>query len=135
MPGKKKKSARTIRASIKREMAKLRMTRSARIAISNLDTKRVSDPPSVTMHGTVGKIIASLGARRPEKAQIAVHGADRNYRDLRIENTLIDENGDDVKLEKGADVDVTVSSRAHILTVLKKAASKLAKRVKKTVKP
>jgi hypothetical protein len=87
------------------------------------------------MPGTVGRIIASLGSRRPERAQIAVDGADRHYRDLRIENTLIDENGDDVKLEKGANVDVTVSTRAHILTVLTKATSKLAKRARKTAKP
>jgi hypothetical protein len=36
---------------------------------------------------------------------------DRKYRDLRIENTLTDEHGDDVKLKKGGHVEVTVTSK------------------------
>jgi hypothetical protein len=39
-----------------------------------------------------------------------VDGPDRRYRDLRIENVLTDEHGDDVKLKKGAHVEVTVAS-------------------------
>jgi hypothetical protein len=46
----------------------------------------------------------------PEKAQIAVVGAPRPYRDLRIENTLTDEHGDDVRLKKGAHVEITVTA-------------------------
>jgi len=38
-------------------------------------------------------------------------GHDHRNQDLRIENTLTDENGDDVKLKKGAHVDVTVTAR------------------------
>ena len=37
-------------------------------------------------------------------------GADAQYRDLRIENSLTDEHGDDVKLKKGAHVQVTVTA-------------------------
>lgn len=59
------------------------------------------------MPGTVDKIIPSLHPNQPEKAQIAVDGVDRHYRDLRFENTLTDEHGDDVKLKKGAHVEVT----------------------------
>ncbi len=44
------------------------------------------------------------------EAQIAVEGADHRFRDLRIENTLTDENGDDVKLKKDAHVEVTVTA-------------------------
>jgi hypothetical protein len=62
------------------------------------------------MPGTVDKIIPSLGPSQPEKAQIAVEGADHRYRDLRIKNTLTDENGDDVRLKKGADVEITITA-------------------------
>ena len=91
-------------------MAKPRMARSARIAELNLDTARISEQPSVSMPGTVDKIIPSPGPSQPERAQIAVEKAYQGYQDLRIENTLTDENGDDVRLEKGAHVEVTVTT-------------------------
>ena len=95
-------------------MAKPRMARSARIAGLNLDTARIPEQPSATMPGTVDKIIPSLRPSQPEKAQIAVHGADHRYRDLRIENTLTDEHGDDVKLKKGARVEITVTAAKDV---------------------
>ena len=98
------------RADVKNEMAKPRMARSARIAELNLDTARNIAEPSTTMPGTVKKIIPSPHTDLPEKAQIAVAGAPRPYRDLRIENTLTDEHGDDVKLKKGAHVEITVTA-------------------------
>jgi hypothetical protein len=91
-------------------MAKPRKAKSARIAELNLDAARIPEQPSVTMLGTVRKIIPSPGPRQPEKAQIAVDEATHPYRDLRIENTLTDENGDDVRLKKGAHVEVTVAA-------------------------
>jgi hypothetical protein len=98
------------RASVIKEMAKPRMTRSARIAELNLNPAHISEPPSVSMPGTVEKIISPPGPAQSEKAQIAVDGADRQHRDLRIENALIDEHGDDVKLKKGAHVEVTITA-------------------------
>jgi hypothetical protein len=62
------------------------------------------------MPGTVDKIIPSPRPSQLEKAQIAVDGAAHRYRDLRIENTLTDEHGDDVRLKKGAHVEVTVTA-------------------------
>ena len=100
----------TTRASVKKEMAQPRMARSARIAERNLDASRVPEQPSTTMRGTVDKIVPSR-KRQPEKAQITVDHADQRHRDLRIENSLTDENGDDVKLKKGARVDVTVEAK------------------------
>jgi hypothetical protein len=97
-------------ASVKKEMAKPRMARSAKIAELNLDTTRIPEQPSATMPGTVDKIIPSARPSQPEEAQIAVEGADHRYRDLRIENTLTDENGDDVRLKKGVHVEVTVTA-------------------------
>ena len=98
-------------ASLKKEMAKPRMAKSARIAELNLETERISQPPSTTMPGTVDRIIPSSLRSLPEKAQIAVDGPDHRNQDLSIENTLTDEHGDDVKLKKGAHVDVTVTAR------------------------
>jgi hypothetical protein len=105
-----KESANATRASVEKEMAKPRMAKSARITELNLDTSRIPEQPSTTMPGTVNKIILSPGPNQPEKAQIGVQGAARRYRDLRIENTLTDEHGDDVKLKKGAHVEVTVTA-------------------------
>ena len=103
----------TTRVSVEKEMAKPRIARSARIAELNLDTARIADQPSTTMPGNVDKLIPAVGASQPEKAQIAVDGADQGYRDLRIENTLTDEHGDDVKLKKGAHVEVTVTAEPN----------------------
>jgi hypothetical protein len=106
----KKERGDSLRARVKNEMARPRMAKSARIAERNLDLARVSERPSATMPGTVEKIIESPRRHQPEKAQIAVGRANRRYGDLRIENSLTDENGDDVKLKKGAHVDVTVAA-------------------------
>ncbi len=101
----------TTYAGIKKEMAKPRMAKSARIAELNLDIVRISEQRSTTVPGTVDKIIPSPRRSIPEEAQIAVDGSDHRDQDLRIKNTLTDENGDDVKLKKGARVDVTVTAR------------------------
>ena len=106
----KKELGDATRASVKKEMAAPRMARSARITGLNLDTARIPVQPSTTMSGTVNKIIPSPRESQPEKVQIAVAGADHRHRNLRIENTLTDENGDAVSLKKGAHVEVTVTA-------------------------
>ena len=90
-------------------MAKPRMAKSARVTELNLDTARIPELTSITMPGTVAKIIPPR-SRQPEKAQITVDVTDHRHRDLRVENTLTDEHGDDVKLRKGAHVEVTVTA-------------------------
>lgn len=112
----KKEPSNAIRDSVEKEMAKPRMARSVRIAALNSDTARIPERPSATMPGTVNKLIPSPGPNQPEKAEIAVEGADRGYRDLRIENVLTDEHGDDVKLKKGTHVDVTVAAEPETST-------------------
>jgi hypothetical protein len=69
----------------------------------------MSEKPSTTLPATVEKIIKPLSPGEPEKAQIAVEGADHLYRELRIE-TLTDENGDKVRLKQGAEVEVTIEA-------------------------
>jgi hypothetical protein len=111
-----KQSGNATRASVEKEMARPRLARSARIAELNLDTARIPEQPSTSMPGIVDKIIPSPRPSQPEKAQIAVEGADHRYRDLRIENTLTDEHGDDVRLKKGAHVAVTVTAEPKTAT-------------------
>jgi hypothetical protein len=76
----KKEFDEATRASVKKEMAKPRMAKSARITELNLDTARIPEQPSTTMTGTVYKIISSPHPSQPEKAQIAVDGADHWHR-------------------------------------------------------
>ena len=70
----------------------------------------MTEKPSVTLPGTVEKIIKSPHRGIAEKAEIAVEGADHLYREIRIENKLTDEDGNEVKLKQGATVDVTVEA-------------------------
>jgi hypothetical protein len=70
----------------------------------------MSEKPSTTLPATVDKIIRPPSPRDPEKAQITVEGADHLYRELRIENTLVDENGDKVRLKEGAEVEVMIAA-------------------------
>jgi len=124
----KKKEGDAIPASLLKEMADPRMARSARIAELNLDMTRIRERPSITLSGTVDKIIAPSRPSEPEKAQIAVEGAKRPHRDLRVESTLTDEHGDDAKLKKGSHVEITVTDESHTsATKSRKAADALVK--------
>jgi uncharacterized protein YfaS (alpha-2-macroglobulin family) len=69
-----------------------------------------SEKPSTTLPGTVEKIIKSPHPNLPEQAQIAVEGAEDLYREIRIENVLTDENGQEVALKQGAPVEVTIEA-------------------------
>jgi hypothetical protein len=60
--------------------------------------------------GKVEKIIKSADPTAPEKGQIAVEGAEELHREVRINNMLKDENGEEVALKEGAKVDVTIEA-------------------------
>ncbi len=68
----------------------------------------MSEKPRKTMPAVVEKVIKPYG--EAEKAQIAVEGADHLYRELRIDNTLTDEDGRKVRLKPGAEVEVTLEA-------------------------
>ena len=68
------------------------------------------DKPSTTLPGTVQKIIKPVVPSEPEKAQINIEGGEDLYREIRVENTLKDENGEKVGLKEGAPVDVTIEA-------------------------
>jgi hypothetical protein len=70
----------------------------------------IPEKPNVTLPGTVEKIIPSPHPSEPEKAQIAVKKADDLYKEIRIENALQDEDGNEVALKAGAEVEVTVEA-------------------------
>ncbi len=68
------------------------------------------EKPNTTLPGTVEKVIKSPDPDEPDKAQITVEGADHLYREIRIENKLVNENGEEVALKPGAQVEVTVAA-------------------------
>jgi hypothetical protein len=107
----KKESGYVIPASVRAEMALPRMSKSAKIAELKVDPARIREGPRTIMPGTVNKLIPSARPNQREKAQIAIDGASPEDRDFRIENSLTDEHGDEVKLKKGAHVEVTVKKR------------------------
>lgn len=76
----------------------------------------MSDKPSTTLPATVEKIIKPIFPSEPERAQIAIQGADHLYREVRIENTLTDENGKKVRLKPGAEVEVTIAAEPEATT-------------------
>jgi hypothetical protein len=83
----------------------------------------MSDKLSTTLPATVEKIIKSPSPNVPEKAQITVEGADHLYRELRIENTLINEDGDTVHLKEGAEVEVTIEAEPEDTTLQRNAGA------------
>jgi hypothetical protein len=70
----------------------------------------MTDNVSTTLPATVEKIVPPLSPAEPEKAQIAVEGGDDLYKEIRIANTLTDEDGNEVRLKLGAKVQVTVEA-------------------------
>ena len=69
-----------------------------------------ANKPAVTLPGTVEKIIPPSPSGEPEKVQIAVEGADDLYKEIRVENTLQDKNGNEVRLKEGVEVEVTIEA-------------------------
>ena len=68
------------------------------------------EKPSITLPGTVDKIIPPTSTKESEKAQISIEGAEDLYKEIRIENSLTTESGSEVRLKKGAEVEVTVEA-------------------------
>jgi len=62
------------------------------------------------LHGVVQKVIKSKTSSEPEKAQIGIDEAEELYREVRVENIMIDEDGEKARLKPGAEVDVVVEA-------------------------
>lgn len=56
----------------------------------------------------VEKIIKSPDPKEPDEEQIGVEGGEDLYREVRIDNVLKGQNGEDVSLKESAKVDVTI---------------------------
>jgi hypothetical protein len=72
----------------------------------------VPGPATVTLAGTVDKILPAIGDLQQEKAQIAVEGAEPLYREIRIDNSLHDGAGNAVSLKVGTEVEVTIEAKS-----------------------
>jgi hypothetical protein len=70
----------------------------------------MAQKPTKNLPGTVRKVIKPLHPSLPEKAEISIDGADDLYKEIRIENTLVDEKGKEVALKPGVEVEVTVEA-------------------------
>jgi hypothetical protein len=70
------------------------------------------DTIAVTLPGKVKKVIPPIHPSMPEKAEISIDGADELYREIRVENALNDEHGNEVSLKPGAEVQVTIEAAA-----------------------
>jgi hypothetical protein len=77
----------------------------------SVDGKKKKKKASTKFPATVEKVIKPHpGSGEPEKAQIAVEGADHLYREIRVPNKLVDEDGNKVKLKEGTEVEVMIES-------------------------
>jgi hypothetical protein len=72
--------------------------------------EKAGENPSVTLPATVEKIIKPFHPSQPETAQIKVDDAEPLYQELRIENKLTTENGEEVGLKEGAKIEVTIEA-------------------------
>jgi hypothetical protein len=70
---------------------------------------------STKLPGTVERVIkAHPYSGAPEKAQIAVEGADHLYREWRVPNQRTHENGHPVRLKEGTEVEVKIESEKAV---------------------
>ena len=70
----------------------------------------MSDKVKTTKSGTVEKVVKSVDPQIPDKAQINIHDAEPLYQEIRIENSLKDEDGNEVQLKNGAEVEVHIEA-------------------------
>ena len=68
------------------------------------------DKPSTTLPGTVQKIIKPIDPHAEDTAEISIEKAEDLYREIRVENTLKDEKGEEVAIKEGAQVEVTIEA-------------------------
>jgi hypothetical protein len=76
----------------------------------NATDKTMTKPPDNLLPGIVEEIINSADPGEPEKAQIAIQGADGLAGEIRIVNALTQKNGDEARFEKGDAVKVTIKA-------------------------
>jgi hypothetical protein len=75
-----------------------------------IDRRQMPDIAKITMPGPVQNVLESVDPSKPEKAEILVHEAEPLYGEIRVPNTLHDDQGNKLKLKKGADVEVHIEA-------------------------
>ena len=78
---------------------------------------------STTLPGKVERLIKPLVPGECEKAEISVEGADDLYGEIRIDNIMINAEGETVSLKPGAEVAVTIEADPEDTTLKKVAES------------
>jgi hypothetical protein len=68
------------------------------------------------MRGSVQKVIKPVVPGEPEKVQISVEEGDDLYREIRVENVVTNEKGEQARLKPGAKVDVVVEADSDATT-------------------
>ena len=63
--------------------------------------------------GTVQKVLKSSHSRDPEKVEIRIDEADDLYKEIRVENVVKDENGEEFQLNPGAKIDVVLEADSN----------------------
>ena len=62
------------------------------------------------LRGTLAKVVKPLDPNQPEKAEIDIHEARDLYREIRVDNELVGEDGEKASLKPGAEVNVIVEA-------------------------
>lgn len=62
------------------------------------------------LHGTVAKVVKSRHPDQPERAEIEIQEAEDLYREIRVDNELVDEDGEKAALKPGAEVDIILEA-------------------------
>lgn len=70
------------------------------------------DGASVTLRGSVEKIVPSSENDGSDAAQIVIDGAERLYREIRIQNVLEDGDGGVIALQPGWEVEIIIKVRS-----------------------
>lgn len=82
-----------------------------RVSLAEGHVSKGKAKAATTLPGRVEKVIRPHPQTgEPEKAQISVEGADHLYKEIRVPNRLVDDNGQKVKLKPGAEVDITIEA-------------------------
>jgi hypothetical protein len=69
------------------------------------------DGASVTLRGSVEKIISPYGGYGSEVVQVIIEGAEPLYREIRIRNPFQDANGNAFALQAGSEVEISIKVR------------------------
>src|SRR5207253_7832304 len=79
-------------------------------------SKRTMKRAHKTLRAKVRKIIKPAHPTQPEKAEISIDEADDLYREIRIENRLMDEKGKEARLKEGAEVELQIEAEKEATT-------------------